>query len=170
MRLEFRRELTETKPLTFQVALPGADAIVIASDTKIVTHDGIRSSSHTRKIEVCPEYGLICAWSGKDVAKTVANILPERGAASKLPVDTTETDVEQLCAESWKRHFREEHTHYARVQARRRLILACRDGLRFWQFDVRPDDLPTKYAKLSGDTLHRPCVVSSSLITRLTRL
>ena len=137
--LEFRRGLMETKPLTFQVALRAADGIVIASDTKIVTYDGIRSSSHASKIEVYPEYGLVCAWSGKDVAKTAVNILRERVTATKLRLDTIEIEVEQICREAWEKHFGEEHTPYSRVQARAKLILACRDRLRLWQFDVRPD-------------------------------
>jgi hypothetical protein len=143
----------EAKPLTFQVALRDADGIVIKSDIKVVTHDGIRTSSHASKIEVYPEYGLVCAWPGKDVAKTAANILRERAAASNLTVDTTDTAVEQLCGEAWKKHFGEEHTRYARVQARRKLILACRDGFRFWQFDVRLDDLPPQVWQVVGEYL-----------------
>jgi hypothetical protein len=150
MMSEFRRDLMETTPLTFQVAFRGADGIVIASDTKLVMHDDIRSIHTRARLRSTQNTHESARGRGQMSRKLMQRSSGRKPRQAKCIVIRPRLKLSKICGEAWKKHFGEEHTPYARVQARRTLTSACRDELRFWHFDVRPDDLLPSMASCQG--------------------
>ena len=86
-----------SEPKTLQVALIGRDGFVLASDTRATTggFNAIRRSSDVRKILLSSSGSLVCAYSGDDLAKMIAQGLIDSAPATFPDNGTLRAHLEQ---------------------------------------------------------------------------
>ena len=82
----------EDIPMTFQIGIVASDGVIIASDTKAGRWDQWKTTSHTTKVNCCPESGVVYCCSGSDVAIHAA------GMAVDIAAQEPELSMKQ-CAE-----------------------------------------------------------------------